>query len=100
MFLSCSHERVQRFSPEQLQGKALQALEEVCARAKDAPVEPTPELRFTLAYLANEAAERWPFDYFWKEATGHGSGLATGRLQSLNASLNGIYLQVGVRRQI
>jgi hypothetical protein len=89
---------VPRFSPEQLQGKALQALEEVCARAKDAPVEPTSELRFTLAYLANQAEERWPFDYFWKEATSQGAGPETGRLQSLNASLNGIYLQVGVTR--
>jgi hypothetical protein len=98
MFPGCSHGRVQRFSSEQLRDKALQALEEACARAKDAPVAPTAELRFTLAYLANQAEERWPFDYFWKEATGQGSGPQTGRLQSLNASLNGIYLQVGMQR--
>jgi hypothetical protein len=55
------------------------------------------ELRFVLAYLANETAERWPFDRFWKDATSQGAGPETGRLQSFDASLNGIYLQVGVR---
>jgi hypothetical protein len=94
---------VPRFTNDELVDKALAALEEVYLRAKDEPIEPTPALRFLLAFLANEAQERWPFDTFWKEATTPAArntlSVAFGRRQGLNAALNGMYLQVGRKRE-
>lgn len=91
-----------RFSEDQLIAKALAAVEAVEERAKQGPVEGTPELRFVLAYLANKAPERWPFDQCWQIATGEvrDDTLAAdfGRHQGLLAAINGIYVQLGLRR--
>jgi hypothetical protein len=93
---------VPRFTEEQLIAKALAAVEAVEHRARKGSVEPTPELRFVLAYLANRAPERWPFDQCWQLATGRAvdETLAAqfGRQQGLLAAINGIYVQLGLRR--
>jgi hypothetical protein len=94
--------RMRRFSEERLIAKALVALSAVEERARHGPVEATPELRFVLAYLANRAPERWPFDQCWQLATGRplDDTLAAGfgRQQGLLAAINGIYVQLGLRR--
>jgi hypothetical protein len=89
-----------RFTKAELTDRALSALEEVLQQAEQEPVEPTPLLRFALAYLANDTADRGFFDLFWSAATDKrgGVGAKIGRQQTLNASLNGIYLQVGRKR--
>jgi hypothetical protein len=93
---------VPRFTDQQLVAKALAALEAVRERALEAPVEPTAELRFVLAFLAARAPERWPFDACWHAATvarpGDTEAAAYGRHQSLLAAVNGIYLQLGLKR--
>jgi hypothetical protein len=101
--LACSiFVRVSRFTEEQLISKALAAIEAVELRARQGPVEPTPELRFVLAFLANRAPERWPFDQCWQLVTGKplSDTLAAdfGRAQGLLAAVNGIYVQLGLRR--
>jgi hypothetical protein len=92
---------VPRFTEEQLVAKALVAVEAVEERARHGPVEATPELRFMLAYLANRAPERWPFDQMWQLATGQplDETLAAdfGRSQGLLAAVNGVYVQLGRR---
>lgn len=86
-----------RFGMEQLRDKALHALEEVLEECRAAPVRRTFALRFTLAFLANFAKdERWPFDRFWQAVT---DPLDIARWQNANASLNGIYRLLGVRRE-
>jgi hypothetical protein len=94
---------VPRFSEDQLVAKALAAIEAVEQRAQHGPIEPTPELRFVLAYLANRAPERWPFDQVWQLATGRSldDTLAAdfGRSQGLLAAVNGVYVQLGLRRR-
>lgn len=91
-----------RFTDDELLAKALAAIEAVEKRARQGPIAQTPELRFVLAYLANRAPERWPFDEAWKQATrdivGGSAASGFGRRQSLLAAINGIYLQLGVRR--
>lgn len=89
-----------RFTDSELIDKALLALEEVVETADEHPIEPSAALRFALAYLANGAEDRGFFDLFWSAATDKrdGVGARIGRQQTLNASLNGIYLQVGRRR--
>jgi hypothetical protein len=91
-----------RFTEEQLIAKALAAVEAVERRARNGALEPTSELRFVLAYLANRAPERWPFDQCWQLATGQpvDDTLAAefGRQQGLLAAINGIYVQLGMRR--
>lgn len=93
---------VRRFSEEQLIAKALAAVEAVEERAQHGPVAPTPELRFVLAYLANRAPERWPFDECWKLATGAAldstDAAVFGRRQGLLAAINGIYRQLRIER--
>jgi hypothetical protein len=79
---------------------ALNALEEITAKAHHVPVARTWALRLALAYLASRASERpefvrWPFDSFWSAIT---SPDRIGRWQNMNASLNGIYIAVGVER--
>ena len=49
-----------------LKGRAFAALDEIAERTRKGPVERTLALRFTLAFLANVAEERWPFDQFWR----------------------------------
>jgi hypothetical protein len=50
----------------ELRKRALAAVDEVAEQAKSAPVERHLALRFALAFLANFAEERWPFDNFWR----------------------------------
>ena len=85
---------------EKLDAMALNALEEAAAGAHDTAIRRTWALRLALAYLASRASERpgfarWPFDSFWGALA---SRDAIGRSQSLNASLNGIYIAIGVQR--
>ena len=64
-------------------------------------MEPSAGLRFVLAWLARDAAERWPFDSFWTAATRSGGVTYCdefGRRQTLRAAINGIYVQLGLRR--
>ena len=80
----------------QLVRVALHILEEAAAQAHDEPVRRTYGIRLALGYLASRRhCERWPFDAFWKalEIT-----KPNGRWTSLNAALNGIYLQLQVKR--
>jgi hypothetical protein len=51
---------------DQLRKRALAAVDEAAEQTRQGPVERTLALRFTLAFLANFADERWPFDQFWK----------------------------------
>jgi hypothetical protein len=85
-----------RFSPDQLRDKALDALEEAASRARKAPGERTKAIRFALAYLWTcSGSSRDMFDWFWQSlATEHDIG----RTQNLHASLNGIYLGLGIVR--
>jgi hypothetical protein len=55
-----------RFGMADLRARALAAVDEVADRTHIGPVERTLTLRFTLAFLANFADERWPFDQFWQ----------------------------------
>jgi hypothetical protein len=81
-----------RFGMAELRRSALAALDEVADRSKDAPVERTLALRFTLAFLANFADHREPFDYFWRALT---TKKEIGRVQNVRAALNGIRRAVG-----
>jgi hypothetical protein len=49
-----------------LKERALAAVDEAASKSHQGPVERTLALRFALAFLANFADERWPFDNFWK----------------------------------
>lgn len=55
-----------RFALSELRKWALAAVDEVAEQALAAPVERHLALRFALAFLANFADERWPFDNFWR----------------------------------
>lgn len=55
-----------RFGMSDLRDRALAAVDEVAEQALLAPVDRHLSLRFTLAFLANFADERWPFDNFWR----------------------------------
>jgi hypothetical protein len=50
----------------ELRKRALAAVDEVTEQARSRPVERHLALRFALAFLANFADERWPFDNFWR----------------------------------
>jgi hypothetical protein len=54
-----------RFGMSELRTRALAAVNEVADQAMNEPVERHLALRFALAFLANFAEERWPFDNFW-----------------------------------
>jgi len=91
---------MKRVAWERLDGMALNALEEVTAGAQESPIRRTWALRLALAYLASRAGERpdfvrWPFDSFWNALN---STDKIGRSQSMNASLNGIYIAIGAVR--
>lgn len=79
-----------RFSDHALTLKAVAALEEINERGRRQKIEKTPEIRFLLAWLANGAKERWPFDWWWKSLDSEDIG----RSQNMNAALNGIKLQL------
>jgi hypothetical protein len=49
-----------------LRKRALAVVDEATERSHHGPVERSLGLRFALAFLANFADERWPFDQFWK----------------------------------
>ena len=55
-----------RFAMGDLRARALAVVDDAADRALHGPVERTLALRFTLAFLANFAEERWPFDQFWQ----------------------------------
>jgi len=57
---------VPRFAMSNLRKRALAAVDEATERTHHGTVERTLALRFTLAFLANFAEERWPFDQFWQ----------------------------------
>ena len=85
-----------------LRDKALAAVEEAAQEAQDRALPKSLQLRFTLSFLSNFGAERWPFDTFWKAVTSAPDGdLAArfGRHQSITSGINGIYHQVGVKRR-
>jgi hypothetical protein len=82
-----------RLSRDDLVTVALDLLEELAAKGEGGPVERPRWLRFMLAWLWLESrGERWPFDAFWRALAGRE---AIGRAQSLTASLNGIWRQLG-----
>jgi hypothetical protein len=54
-----------RFGLSELRKRALAAVDEVAEQAKAEPVQRHLALGFALAFLANFADERWPFDNFW-----------------------------------
>ena len=55
-----------RFGMSELRSWALAAIDEVAEHAKAEPIQRHLALRFALAFLANFADERWPFDNFWR----------------------------------
>jgi hypothetical protein len=55
-----------RFGMAELRKRALAAVDEVAEQATLQPIERHLTLRFALAFLANFADERWPFDNFWR----------------------------------
>jgi hypothetical protein len=55
-----------RFGMSDLRDRALAAVDEAAAQTANGPVQRSLALRFALAFLANFAEERWPFDNFWR----------------------------------
>jgi len=87
--------RMRRFGMTDLRERALAAVDEAADQASDGPVRRTLALRFTLAFLANFADERWPFDNFWQSIA---SSNDRGRWQNANAARNAIRRSVRVER--
>jgi hypothetical protein len=94
-----------RLTNDQLTIKALRALEEASHSCQTAPLPPSLGLRFVLAFLYCQGhGRREPFDHFWRNVTmpgregqnAHAAGIA--RSQVVNASLNGIYHELGIER--
>jgi hypothetical protein len=88
---------MRRLSEDRLVTLALTILEELAGAAEPAPIARPPWLRIVLAFLfARSRGDRGFFDNYW-------SALASideiGRQQGLNASLNGIYRQLGRERR-
>ena len=76
----------------ELRERAIAALAEAVEQTHQSPVKRTLALRFALAFLANFANERWPFDNFWRAIAGKPDN---GRWQGANAALNAIKRAVG-----
>jgi hypothetical protein len=76
-----------------LRQRALAAVDEATDQSNEGPVQRTLALRFTLAFLANFAGERWPFDNFWQAI---GSKNERARWQNANAARNAIRRAIGV----
>ncbi|WP_420606500.1 hypothetical protein [Novosphingopyxis sp.] len=75
---------------------ALNVLEDAAARSHDEPVRRTYGIRLALGYLVGRRqCDRWPFDAFWQALE---LARPNDRWTSLNAALNGIYLQLRMRR--
>jgi hypothetical protein len=75
-----------------LRQRALAAVDEAADQSCEGRVRRTLTLRFTLAFLANFAGERWPFDNFWQAI---GSKNDRARWQNANAARNAIRRAVG-----
>jgi len=90
---------VTRLDQHRLTDMALLALEEVAAACHHGPVQRSRSLALALAYLASRRTEsaRWPFDRFWQAIA---SPRSHDRWSNVNASLNAIYLAVGVKRDV
>jgi hypothetical protein len=84
-----------RFEMTDLRERALAAVDEAADQANDGPVRRTIALRFTLAFLANFADERWPFDNFWQSIA---SSNDRSRWQNANAARNAIRSSVRAER--
>ena len=78
-----------------LRERALAAVDEAADQASDGPVRRSLALRFTLAFLANFADERWPFDNFWQAIARSNDGA---RWQNANAARNAIRGSVRAER--
>jgi len=81
-----------RFGMTDLRERALAAADDAATRSHKGPVERTLALRFTLAFLANFADERWPFDHFWRALK---EPRPKERWAGVIASRNAIYRVVG-----
>jgi hypothetical protein len=89
--------RMRRLKQDSLVTLGLTILEELAASALPAPIRQPPWLRIVLAWLfARSAGDRGFFDNYWSSLTSRDE---VGRQQGLNASLNGIYRQLGRERQ-
>lgn len=78
---------MRRFGMTELREWALAAVDEAADQTRNGPVHRSLALRFALAFLANFADERWPFDNFWRAiAAPH----ERGRWQNANAARNAI----------
>ena len=77
---------------------ALQTLEDAATEALASPVQRTNGVRLALAYLASRSdCERWPFDGFWKWLPYEEK---QGRAANVTANINGIYEQIGRKREL
>ena len=86
---------MRRFGMTDLRERALAAVDEAADQANQGPVRRSLALRFTLAFLANFADERWPFDNFWQAI---GSSNDRARWQNANAARNAIRRSVRAGR--
>jgi hypothetical protein len=87
-----------RLTEKRLVEMALAALEEVAATCHHRPVPRSKALALVLAYLASRGRSvRSPYDSFWR-AVDH--PWPRDRWSGVNASLNGIYLAQGVKRDV
>jgi len=81
-----------RFGILELRNRALAAVDEVAEQAKSVPVERNLALRFALAFLANFADEKWPFDNFWRAIAVQDENV---RAATVVAARNAIHRAVG-----
>jgi hypothetical protein len=87
-----------RLTDDRLVVMALGALEEVLATSHYRPVPRSMALRLVLGYLASRGdGRRDPHDRFWR-AVAHERPQE--RWGQANAALNGIYLGVGIKRDL
>ena len=83
-------------SDERLVAMALDALEQILALSAEDRVRRTRSIAVCLAYLASrDVSERWPFDEFWEWLDSDDQHARSG---NLNRCINGIYMQIGVKR--
>ncbi len=89
---------MRRLQQDSLVTLALTILEELATTALRAPIKQPPWLRIVLAWLfALSAGDRGFFDNYWSSLASRDE---VGRQQGLNASLNGIYRQLGRERRL
>ena len=80
-----------RFGMTQLRKWALEAIDEAAVEAAKGPVQRTLALRFALAFLANFAEDRWPFENFWRAVSVRDEKV---RSATANAARNAIHRTV------